>query len=160
MPTTTRPPIRTVITPVRAPVAAAPNAIVAPPPPAHPDKCCCPACVGLECLDRTRFFSGQLLTEADLNNEQSYWLAKNRLHNRFLHGWGVVCGMQVVCSECDGWVTVKPGYAIDACCTPSKQTGNCAPLRSTPPANCQGTTQTWCITIEYQEQPTRLITPL
>ena len=49
-------------------------------------KCCCPACVGPECLDRTRFFAGQLLTEADLNNEQSYWLAKGRLHNRFLHG--------------------------------------------------------------------------
>jgi hypothetical protein len=38
--------------------------------------CCCPACTGLQCLDRTRFFAGQLLTEADLNNEQSYWLAK------------------------------------------------------------------------------------
>ena len=180
MPTTTKPPKR-IFAGVRTPVAAAVNVTVAPPPPAHPDQCCCPACVGLECLDRTRYFSGQLLTEADLNNEQSYWLAKSRLHNRFLHGWGVVCGIEVLCSECDGWVTVKPGYAIDpcgndiivcsdqpfnvikaiqACCTPSKQTGNCAPLRSTPPANCQGTTQTWCITIEYQEQPSRLVTPL
>jgi hypothetical protein len=181
MATTTAPPNRKIIASVRTPVAAAVNVSVAPPPPAHPDQCCCPACVGLECLDRTRYFSGQLLTEADLNNEQSYWLAKSRLHNRYLHGWGVVCGMQVLCSECAGWVTVKPGYAIDpcgndiivcsdqpfnvikaiqACCTPTKQTGNCAPLRSTPPANCQGTTQTWCITIEYQEQPSRLVTPL
>lgn len=138
-------------------------------------------CVELQCLDRTRFFSGQLLTEADLNNEQSYWLAKSRLHNRFLHGWGVVCGMQVVCSDCDGWVTVKPGYAIDpcgndiivcseqpfnviraiqACCTPSKQTANCAPLRATPPATCQDARQTWCITIEYQEEASRLVAPL
>jgi len=181
MPTNTRVPIRTVITPVRAPVAPAINATAPPLPAVHPEACCCPACVGLECLDRTRYFSGQLLTEADLNNEQSYWLAKSRLHNRFLHGSGVVCGMQVVCGDCDGWVTVKPGYALDpcgndiivcsdcafnvikaiqACCTPSKQTGNCAPLRSTPPANCQGTTQSWCITIEYQEQPSRLVTPL
>jgi hypothetical protein len=120
-----------------------------------------------------------LLTEADLNNEQSYWLAKSRLHNRYLHGWGVVCGMQVVCNECDGWVTIKPGYAIDpcgndiivcsdypfnvvqaiqACCTPSK-TGNCAPLRSIPIENCKDP-QHWCITIEYQEQPSRLVTPL
>jgi hypothetical protein len=181
MPTTTKVPMKKVFIGGRNNVASAVNISVAPPKQAHPQECCCPACVGLECLDRTRFFSGQLLTEGDLNNEQSYWLAKSRLHNRFLHGWGVVCGMQVVCSECDGWVTVKPGYAIDpcgndiivcsdyafnvikaiqACCTPSKQTGNCAPLRSTPPANCQGTTQTWCITIEYQEQPSRLVTPL
>src|SRR5215469_8357807 len=78
--------------------------------------CCLPAaCEVLQCLDRTRWFAGQLLTESDLNNEQSYLLAKNRLHNRYLHGWGVVCGLQVVCAECDGWVTVKTGYAIDPC---------------------------------------------
>jgi hypothetical protein len=143
--------------------------------------CCCPACSGLACLDRTRFFSGQLLTEADLNNEQSYWLAKNRLHNRYLNGWGVVCGLQVVCSECEGWVTVKTGYAIDpcgndiivcteqpfnvlkaiqGCCAPTKQTSNCAPLRYTPPAECQNMPQHWCITIEYQEQQSRMVTPL
>lgn len=146
----------------------------------HKEACCCPACVGLECLDRTRYFSGQLLTEADLNNEQSYLLAKNRLHNRFLHGWGVVCGLQVVCSDCDGWVTVKTGYAIDpcgndiivcedqpfnvakaiqACCTPPK-TSDCAPLRSAPPPNCQDADQKWCITIQYEEQPSRPVTPL
>lgn len=178
MPTTTRPISRTF---AANPTAAAAGVSISAPPAAHPQRCCCPACVGLECLDRTRFFSGQLLTEADLNNEQSYWLAKSRLHNRFLHGWGVVCGMQVVCSECDGWVTVKPGYAIDpcgndiivcseqpfnvikaiqACCAPPKPTGNCAPLRSTPPSTCQDAQQTWCITIEYQEQASRLVAPL
>jgi hypothetical protein len=184
MPTTTKPNTRVFTTP-RASAAAinTPAANIAAPrvPAAHPQECCCPACVGLECLDRTRFFSGQLLTEADLNNEQSYWLAKGRLHNRLLHGWGVVCGMQVVCSECDGWVTVKPGYAIDpcgndiivcseqafnvikaiqACCIPTKPTGKCSPLRSAPPANCQDALQTWCITIEYEEQASRMVAPL
>jgi hypothetical protein len=123
-----------------------------------------------------------LLTEGDLNHEQSYLLAKNRLHNRFLHGWGVVCGMQVVCSECDGWVTVKTGYAIDpcgndiivcqdypfnvlkaiqACCKPAQTTANCSPLRYTPaPPTCQDVSQTWCITIQYQEQQSRMVTPL
>lgn len=186
MPTTTKT-TRRIFAPGRAPAAAtvvttAPgrggNPTLSPPPPTS--QCCCPACVGLECLDRTRFFSGQLLTEADLNNEQSYWLAKSRLHNRFLHGWGVVCGMQVVCSDCDGWVTIKSGYAIDpcgndiivcadypfnvvkaiqACCTPTQQTSNCAPLRSIPSENCVDP-QHWCILIEYQEQPSRLVTPL
>jgi hypothetical protein len=143
--------------------------------------CCCAACAGLTCLDRTRFFSGQLLSEGDLNNEQRYWLAKSRLHNRYLNGWGVVCGMQVVCGQCDGWVTVRSGYAIDpcgndiivcndqnfnvlkaiqACCAPTTQTPNCSPLRYNPPAECQNMAQKWCITIQYQEQQSRMITPL
>ncbi len=144
--------------------------------------CCCPACQGLQCLDRTRFFAGQLLTEGDLNNEQSYWLAKSRLHNRYLHGWGVVCGMQVVCSECDGWVTVKTGYAVDPCgndiivCTDTpfnvvqaiqdcckaiqQPAPNCSPLRYTPSPVCKDVVQKWCIAIQYQEQPSRLVTPL
>ena len=29
--------------------------------------CVCPACGGLECLERPRYFAGQLLTEAELN---------------------------------------------------------------------------------------------
>jgi hypothetical protein len=175
----------------RAPITAAALSVsasgqaVAPAAAAAPQTtattCCCPACTGLACLDRTRFFSGQLLSEADLNNEQSYWLAKSRLHNRYLIGSGVVCGLQVVCSECDGWVTVKSGYAIDpcgndiivcsdqnfnvlkaiqACCASSTQTANCSPVRYNPPAECQNQPQQWCITIEYQEQQSRMVTPL
>lgn len=144
--------------------------------------CCCPVCTGLQCLDRTRFFSGQLLSDADLTNEQSYWLAKSRLHNRYLNGWGVVCGMQVTCGQCAGWVTVQPGYAIDPCgndvivcaaqnfnvaqailqcCAPAAQPApNCSPLRYNPSPTCQDATQEWCITIQYQEQPSQLVTPL
>jgi hypothetical protein len=147
---------------------------------AQPCSCGCTACAGLECLDRTRFFAGQLLSEADLNNEQSYWLAKSRLHNRYLHGWGIVCGLQVSCDDCDGWVTINPGYAIDpcgndiivcsgqsfnvlqaiqACCRPKPQS-DCSPLRYSPSPNCQDAIQTWCITIEYKEQSSRMVTPL
>jgi hypothetical protein len=41
-----------------------------------------------------------------------------RFHNKHLHGWGIVCGLEVVCGP-DGPsgprenVTVNPGYAID-----------------------------------------------
>jgi hypothetical protein len=176
---------RAIYTPARNAAAAAANtgaAAISVPPVSTPAPapCCCPACTGLQCLDRTRFFAGQLLTEADLNNDQSYWLAKSRLHNRYLFGWGVVCGMQVVCSPCEGWVTVKTGYAIDpcgndiivcseqpfnviqaiqGCCTPA-QPPDCSPLRSAPPPNCQDAIQKWCITIQYEEQPTRTVTPL
>src|SRR6516165_12799393 len=82
---------------------------------AHPAGCCCPACSGLECLERPRFFAGQLLTEEELNGEQAYMLAKNRLHNRYLHGPGVVCGLEVTCSDCEGQVNISTGYAIDPC---------------------------------------------
>src|SRR6266496_6842089 len=61
----------------------------------------CPACGGLECLCRPRFFAGQLLSEEDLNRLDHYIVEKNKLHNRYLHGWGVVCGLDVVCNPCD-----------------------------------------------------------
>ncbi len=167
---------RAIFNPTRGP------AISNPPAPQTPvaAPCCCPVCTGLQCLDRTRFFAGQLLTEADLNNDQSYWLAKSRLHNRYLFGWGVVCGLQVVCGPCPGWVTINTGYGLDpcgndiivcadqpfnvlkaiqACCTPATPP-DCSPLRSATPPNCQDAQQKWCITIQYEEQPTRPVTPL
>jgi hypothetical protein len=122
-----------------------------------------------------------LLTDTDLTNEQNYLLAKNRLHNRYLHGWGVVCGLQVTCSECDGWVTVNPGYAIDpcgndiivcaaqsfnvletiqACSNPSSTSTDCSPLRYRPAPSCTDAIQKWCITVQYQEQAAQMVTPL
>src|SRR5215831_10675716 len=79
----------------------------------------CPACGGLECLCRPRFFAGQLLSDEDLNRLDHYVVAKNRLHNRYLFGTGVVCGLEVVCSTCDpaggDSVIVKTGYALSPC---------------------------------------------
>ncbi len=39
----------------------------------------------------------------------------NRHHNKMLHGWGVVCGLRIVCGGDDDRVTVRvePGYALD-----------------------------------------------
>jgi hypothetical protein len=65
---------------------------------------------------RPRFFAGQLLTEEDLQELGNYVVAKNRLHNRFLFGEGVVCGLEVTCHPCGGGqVIVHPGYALDCC---------------------------------------------
>src|SRR5262245_28971463 len=75
----------------------------------------CPACGGLECLCRPRFFAGQLLTESDLNLLERYVIEKNKLHNRYLHGWCVACGLEVLCNACKGFVTVAPGYALSPC---------------------------------------------
>jgi hypothetical protein len=75
-----------------------------------------------ECwIERPKYYKGMLLTDADLTSEQKYVIEKNKLHNRYLHGWGVVCGLKVKCFPCctghgaSGKVLVEPGYAIDCC---------------------------------------------
>ena len=76
----------------------------------------CPVCKGLDCLCRPRFFPGQLLSDQDHNRLQGYVVGKNRLHNRYLHGWGVACGLEVVCDPCRGTnVVVRSGYALSPC---------------------------------------------
>jgi hypothetical protein len=146
------------------------------------DKCCeCPACLGLQCLERPRYFAGQLLTEAELNSEQAYVIAKNRLHNRYLHGWGVVCGLEVICHDCAGWVTVHAGYALDPCgndvivcrntefnvldaiqkCIDAKRRrdDDCPPWRDYND-NCPDDNEHWCITLQYIENEGRSVMPL
>lgn len=76
----------------------------------------CPTCGGVDCFERPRFFSGQLLTDRDLVAAQQYVIEKNKLHNRYLVGTGVVCGLAVRCNpSCQGTILVEPGYAIDCC---------------------------------------------
>jgi hypothetical protein len=134
--------------------------------------CDCPACTGLQCFDRPRFFTGQLLTEAELNDMQEYGIAKQKLHNRYLHGCGIVCGLEVTCHDCDSeLVTVHPGLALDCCgnevvvceavdfnvikaiaqCRKVEKK-NCDPWRTPAPRNCDDIEQDWCITIRYREQ--------
>ena len=61
---------------------------------------------------RVRYFEGQLLTAQDFQDEQQYQLEKCRLHNRLLHGTGIVTGLQVGVVE-GTTVQVTPGVAID-----------------------------------------------
>jgi hypothetical protein len=156
-----------------APLAAPKTAFL----PAGPSCQPCPDCGGLECLCRPRFFAGQLLTEQDLNRLENYILAKNRLHNRYLVGRGVVCGLEVTCSPCANTISVSDGYAIDSCgndiivcspdtvdicrlikaCTPSTPV-NCAPYKDN--TICADTTQEWILAIRYIETPSRGVTPL
>jgi hypothetical protein len=63
---------------------------------------------------RTRYFDGQLLAASDLAQDQLYFREKARRHNRMLHGWGVVCGLDVGGRPGTSDVVVAPGYAIDA----------------------------------------------
>jgi hypothetical protein len=66
-------------------------------------------------LTRPRYFFGQLLTAADFAAEQQYVISRQRLHNRNIHGHGVVSGLQVSKSSgaSSGEIRVAPGYAID-----------------------------------------------
>jgi hypothetical protein len=156
-----------------APAAAPKTALL----PAGPSCQPCPDCGGLECLCRPRFFAGQLLTEQDLNRLENYVLAKNRLHNRYLVGHGVVCGLEVTCSPCANTISVSDGYAIDPCgndiivCSPDtvdicKLIKACAPVTpvNCPPYKdqsfCADLTQTWIVAIRYMETPSRGVTPL
>jgi hypothetical protein len=65
--------------------------------------------------ERVRYFSEQLLTADDMTTEQEYFRRKSRRHNRFLHGWGVVCGLGVTPapnSDQPWRLCVTPGYAV------------------------------------------------
>ena len=46
-------------------------------------------------MKRVRYFDGMLLSTADFQAEQQYLREKRKMHNRCLHGFGVVCGLDV-----------------------------------------------------------------
>jgi hypothetical protein len=143
----------------------------------------CDTCDSLQCLCRPRFFAGQLVTDADFRRLDQYLVGKDRLHNKFLHGSGVVCGLEVVCNPCDDTVTVRPGYALGPCgedivvCSDtsvdvgamiraerrSHARNNCPPgsdpFTSTP-NDCDALEQRWILGICYDEQPGRPVTSL
>ena len=60
-----------------------------------------PAGGGFQCLDvpelkRLQYFFGQVLSPQDFRDEQADFREKLKLHNRCLHGFGVVCGLEVL----------------------------------------------------------------
>jgi hypothetical protein len=66
-------------------------------------------------IRRVNFFNGKLLTAADLREEQTYQIERRRLHNRALHGPGVVDGLQLRLEDigAEPAVTVNRGFALD-----------------------------------------------
>jgi hypothetical protein len=59
-----------------------------------------------------RFFRGQLITAEDLTQDQVYFREKQRRHNRLLHGWGIICGLDVTTAG-GCFVKISSGYALD-----------------------------------------------
>lgn len=59
----------------------------------HRDEPCCPE---VPEFIRLKYFYGQMLGAADFQTEQDFFREKLKLHNRCLHGYGVVCGLAVI----------------------------------------------------------------
>lgn len=92
----------------------------------HEDDCRCgQGECGYIAAERNRYFTGKYMAARDFQDEQTYFVSRHRLHNRLLHGWGIVCGLKVTHhpdyrrrpdSECARrWVVVHPGVALDCC---------------------------------------------
>jgi hypothetical protein len=120
--------------------------------------------------ERPRYYSRQLVTPDDMTLEQEYFRSKMRRHNRFLHGWGVVCGARVVQSNQPWKVIVKSGYILGPygdeiyiecdqcvdvrvpCVPPPTSTNDCQEAQPAAP-----TTATQFVAVQYKEMQTRLI---
>lgn len=63
-------------------------------------------CAEVPDFERLNYFYGQMLGAADFRSEQAYFREKLKLHNRCLHGYGVVCGLEIT------------PYAEEGCCPP------------------------------------------
>jgi DNA-binding beta-propeller fold protein YncE len=84
----------------------------------HDSNGTCPDCQ-IAPFIRNNYFTGKLMTARDFFTEQEYFSSKLAHHHQRLHGWGIVCGLDVVqhgVPECrERYVIVKPGTAIDCC---------------------------------------------
>lgn|SRR5262245_30089508 len=66
-------------------------------------------------MERVRYFPRQLLKASDLEDADKYHREKRRLHNRLLHGWGIVCGLSVEKNPLPGAplnIAICCGYAL------------------------------------------------
>jgi hypothetical protein len=80
--------------------------------------CGCTPCEGgcvLDCLERPRYFCGQLLTDTDLTALVE-WVRGRLGLVRYRDGWGVVCGLEVRCDpRKPSAVEIGTGYAVNCC---------------------------------------------
>jgi hypothetical protein len=139
------------------------------------------SCCGLANFERPNYFAGHLLTDADLLLGQQYVREPRRLHNRSLHGAGIVCGLRLTCDpNRSGGIFVSPGYAIDNCgndlVVPARQTLDVIGMLSQKglilseiaqdpgdpehPKSESNFQQCFYVTICYQEEQSDFATPL
>lgn len=69
-----------------------------------------------KCLDpnkRVKYTTGLVMGVDEFEQEQLYFIEKNRLNNRGLHGYGTVCGLKVEIDKENAEIVVSPGIAIN-----------------------------------------------
>jgi len=80
------------------------------------------SCESFPSFKRNNYFSGKLLTAKDFQTEQQYFINKQRLINRLIHGAGVVCGLEVLKKGEEGsgkpldkdQIRITAGIALDS----------------------------------------------
>ena len=72
-------------------------------------------CCEQKAFERIKYFTGKLMTVRDFEEEQVYHIEKRKHHHRYLHGYGIVCGLRVVPTQPPQrrYVMVEPGVALD-----------------------------------------------
>jgi len=70
-------------------------------------------CTELKGFMQTRYFYGQRLDVRHFESEQKYVRGKLWMLNRLVHGFGVVCGLDVTLGDDRKSVVVQPGLALD-----------------------------------------------
>ncbi|MCR5278233.1 MAG: hypothetical protein K6E19_02220 [Lachnospiraceae bacterium] len=63
-------------------------------------------------FERNRYYPGKMLTTADFQAEQDYYINKSRFMNSLMYGAGIVCGLSVVSLD-DLSILIESGVAID-----------------------------------------------
>ena len=62
---------------------------------------------------RNNYFFGKIVTPADFQAEQNYFVNKQRLINRMIFGMGVVSGLEVTADKSAGIIRLSEGLALD-----------------------------------------------
>ena len=105
----------------------------------------CAAC-DLESPKRNHYFHGKLLDVYHFELESKYFIYKQRMLNRFLTGYGVVCGLDVTRDpHCDDAIVVCPGFAIDSAGREIVVPESTRPLKIPP---------TYCVPLDDAEEQT------
>jgi hypothetical protein len=101
-------------------------------------------------IERPLFFNGQRLTAADLSAVQDYQRHMRWLHNRSLHTWGIIVGLEVTAQRGDREVKVQPGFALD-CLGRELLLADPLTLPVPPVAGANGKPAGYYLTISYVE---------
>lgn len=95
---------------------------------------------------RVRYFSGQFLRQEDFTEEQDYLRSMRSRHNKELHTFGIVEGLEVTPTGNPGEIEVENGWVIDH---DGREIILAAPTKLTVDGDAP-----WYITCRFKERPT------